>query len=82
MCNLGGLASNLNITNKTERNNLNSINIDRLVWPVPLAQVLLPHPQLIFPSKTKLVFGNLFEFSGAEMGKIWNSFVEFTILIE
>jgi hypothetical protein len=25
--------------------------IDRLVWPVPLAQVL-PHPQLIFPSKT------------------------------
>jgi hypothetical protein len=25
--------------------------IDRLVWPVPLAQVL-PHPQRIFPSKT------------------------------
>jgi hypothetical protein len=52
------------------------------VWPVPLAQVLLPHPQLIFPSKTNWVFGNLFEFSGAEMGKIWNSFVQFTILIE
>jgi hypothetical protein len=37
----------------------------RLVWPVPLAQVL-PPPQLIFPSKN-LVFGNLFEFSAAEI---------------
>jgi len=37
-----------------------------LVWPVPLAQVL-PHPQLIFfPSKTWF-FGNLFEFSAAEI---------------
>jgi hypothetical protein len=38
--------------------------------------------QLIFPSKTNWFFWNLFEFSGAEMGKIWNSFVQFTILIE
>jgi hypothetical protein len=30
-----------------------------------LAQVL-PHPQLIFPSKTSF-FGNLFEFSAAEI---------------
>jgi hypothetical protein len=37
------------------------------VWPVPLAQVL-PHPQLIFPSKT-WVFWNLFEFSAAEITK-------------
>ncbi len=36
-----------------------------LVWPVPLAQVL-PHPQLIFPSKTWF-FGNLLEFSAAEI---------------
>jgi hypothetical protein len=36
-----------------------------LVWPVPLAQVL-PRPQLIFPFKTWF-FGNLFEFSAAEI---------------
>jgi hypothetical protein len=39
--------------------------IDRLVWHVPLAQVL-PHPQLIF-SFQNLVFKNLFEFSVAEI---------------
>jgi hypothetical protein len=37
----------------------------KLVWPVLLAQVL-PRPQLIFPSKTWF-FGNLFEFSVAEI---------------
>jgi len=36
-----------------------------LVWPVPLAQVL-PHPRQISPSKTWF-FGNLFEFSAAEI---------------
>jgi hypothetical protein len=35
------------------------------VWSVPLAQ-MLPHSQLIFPSKTWF-FGNLFEFSAAEI---------------
>jgi hypothetical protein len=35
------------------------------MWPVPFAQVL-PHPQLIFPSKTWF-FWNLFEFSAAEI---------------
>jgi hypothetical protein len=33
---------------------------DRLLWPVPLAQVL-PRPQLIFPSKTWF-FGNYLNF--------------------
>ncbi len=37
-----------------------------LVWLVPLAQVL-PHPQLIFPSKTWFFLGNLFEFSVSEI---------------
>jgi hypothetical protein len=36
-----------------------------LVCPVLLTQVL-PHPQLIFPSKTWF-FWNLFEFSAAEI---------------
>jgi hypothetical protein len=36
-----------------------------LVWPVPLAQVI-PRPQTDF-SFQNLVFGNLFEFSAAEI---------------
>jgi hypothetical protein len=41
----------------------------KLVWPVPLAQVL-PRPQLIFPSQN-LVFWSLFEFfSGGKHFKI------------
>ncbi len=38
------------LTSQTKLKEQPSI-IDRLVWPVPLAQVL-PHPQLIFPSRT------------------------------
>jgi hypothetical protein len=37
----------------------------KLVWPVPLAQVL-PRPQLVFPFQN-LVFKILFEFSVAEI---------------
>jgi hypothetical protein len=40
----------------------------KLVWPVPLAQVL-PRPQLVFPFQN-LVFKILFEFSVAEI--TWN----------
>jgi len=36
------------------------------VWPVLLAQVL-PHPQLIFPSKTWFFGILLFEFSAAQI---------------
>jgi hypothetical protein len=39
-----------------------------LVWHVPLAQVL-PHPQLIFPSKTWF-FGTYLKFSGRNHFKI------------
>jgi hypothetical protein len=48
----------------TKQNKLSSF-IDRLVWPVPLAQVL-PCPQLIYPSKTWF-FGIYLNFSAAEI---------------
>jgi len=50
--------------NMTKQNKLPRF-IDRLMWLVPLAQVL-PCFQLIFPSKS-LVFWTLFEFSTAEI---------------
>jgi hypothetical protein len=40
--------------------------IFQLVWPVPLAQVLLLCPQLIFPSKTSF-FGIYLEISAPEI---------------